>query len=494
MFDTYDLPGYQLVARAPTLWDCNWLQVKENSMDPAHVAFLHTLPGSEGFTDDFKELAEWDWMETPVGMVYIDTRRLRGQGLGARRRLHSAQHPPVPAQPDPVALRNAINRPQATTWAVPLDDTHTMQIGYYRAPEGKDPQRGTVFGQDGNRPYEERQRVPGDWDAQVSIHDGMARHGLEHLASTDRGIIMMRNMIRRGIRAVRDGEDLDYRILTNGAAVPTYSHDRVVAGHRCGGDAGGGPAVAARGRARCGRGDGEERPGAGLMGLARKYAVIDPASGKIDRRIFSDQAIYDDEMEKIFGRAWLMIGHESLVPAPDDYFHTYMGEDPVILTRDGEGRLHALLNMCRHRGNRVVRCDDGNAKRFMCAYHGWTYRNDGTLEHVPGESEAYYDALDRASLGLIEARVETYAGIVFATWAKDAPSLEAYLGDARWYLDTVFNRRDGGMQALGPMKWLEPANWKTMVDNCSDNYHVPTSHLSSAAGPGPLPRPPAAVA
>jgi hypothetical protein len=76
--------------------------------------------------------------------------------------------------------------------------------------------------------------------------------------------------------------------------------------------------------------------------------------------------------------------------------------------------------------------------------------------------------------------VETYAGIVFATWAKDAPSLEAYLGDARWYLDTVFNRRNGGMQALGPIKWLEPANWKTMVDNCSDNYHVPISHLTSA--------------
>src|SRR5205814_2166483 len=83
-----------------------------------------------------------------------------------------------------------------------------------------------------------------------------------------------------------------------------------------------------------------------------------------------------------------------------------------------------------HRGNRVVRCDDGNAKRFMCTYHGWTYRNDGALDHVPGESEAYYDALDRPSLGLIEARVEPYAGIVFATWAKDAPSLEAYLRDA----------------------------------------------------------------
>src|SRR5215831_5984097 len=131
------------------------------------------------------------------------------------------------------------------------------------------------------------------------------------------------------------------------------------------------------------------------MGTARKYTVIDRATGKIDRSIFSEQAVYDDEIEKIFGRAWLMIGHDSLVPAANDFFHTYMGEDPIILTRDREGRLHALLNMCRHRGNRVCRVDDGNAKRFMCTYHGWTYRNDGALEHVPGESEAYYDALDR---------------------------------------------------------------------------------------------------
>lgn len=215
------------------------------------------------------------------------------------------------------------------------------------------------------------------------------------------------------------------------------------------------------------------------MRVTPHYAIIDPETGQIDRRIFIDQAIYDEEMSKIFARAWLMIGHTSLVPHVNDFFHTYMGEDPVLLTRDAQGCLHAFLNMCRHRGNRIVRCDDGNAPRFMCTYHGWTYANDGTLEHVPGEAEAYYNALDKAARGLIEARVETYAGLVFATWAQDAPSLEAYLGDARWYLDTVFNRRDCGMQALGPLKWLEPVNWKTVVDNCSDNYHVPTSHMSS---------------
>jgi phenylpropionate dioxygenase-like ring-hydroxylating dioxygenase large terminal subunit len=230
VLDTYDLPGYRLIARAPTRWECNWLQVKENSMDPAHLAFLHTLPGSEGFTEDLKELGEWDWIETPVGMVYIDTRR-RDDRVWVRvadfilPNIH--QFPP---NADPMALRNSINRPMATTWAVPLDDRNTMQIGYYRAPEGKEMRRGGGFGQDASRPYEERQRVPGDYDAQVSIHGGIARHGLEHLASTDRGIIMMRNLIRRGIRAVKKGEALGSPMLKNGAPVPTYSHDRVVNG------------------------------------------------------------------------------------------------------------------------------------------------------------------------------------------------------------------------------------------------------------------------
>jgi hypothetical protein len=197
-------------------------------MDPAHLAFLHTLPGSEGFTADLKDLGEWDWMETPVGMVYMDTRR-EGDRVWVRvadfilPNIH--QFPP---NADPMAQRSSINRPLATTWAVPLDDTHTMQIGYYHAPGGRELRRGAGFGQDGNRSYEERQRVPGDYDAQVSIHGGLARHGLEHLAATDRGVTMMRNLIRRGIRAVRNGENLDYRILRNGPAIPTYCHDRVI--------------------------------------------------------------------------------------------------------------------------------------------------------------------------------------------------------------------------------------------------------------------------
>ena len=209
--------------------------------------------------------------------------------------------------------------------------------------------------------------------------------------------------------------------------------------------------------------------------------LFDVAKAQIDRSIYVDEEIYQQELERVFGRAWLLIGHDSLVPNPNDFFLTYMGEDPVILTRDAKGKVHAFLNMCRHRGNRVARADDGNAKNFMCTYHGWTYSNDGKLVSVPGLQEAYYGELDVDKLGLVSvAQIDTYAGFVFATWDPQAPSLEDYLGDARWYLQAWFERREGGVELIGPDKWIGPFNWKLSGDNFSTGAaHVAISHRSA---------------
>src|SRR5262249_18396829 len=146
---------------------------------------------------------------------------------------------------------------------------------------------------------------------------------------------------------------------------------------------------------------------------------------------------------------------------------------PVILVRSSDDRVRVLLNTCTHRGSLVCRHPAGNAKIFQCLYHAWTFANDGRLIGVPGE-DAYTSAFDRTGLGLAgPARVEAYRGFVFMAFDPGIEDLPTYLAGAREYLDLVCDQSDAGMDVVsGTQKYSIRANWKLLVENSIDGFHV----------------------
>ena len=206
----------------------------------------------------------------------------------------------------------------------------------------------------------------------------------------------------------------------------------------------------------------------------------DVENGILDRRIFTDPAIYAEELEKIFARAWNFMCHESQIPEAGDFFMNFIGEDEVIVVRDRDGGVQVLLNSCPHRGNTVCRAELGHANSFLCSYHGWNFDLTGRLIGMPGEESFYRNDIDKEAWGLGRAaKVESYKGFVFATMDPNAPALEDYLGwVGRVGIDMLASK--GKLQALdGVQKNRIKCNWKLAVDNLYDWYHVKVSHGSA---------------
>ncbi|MEC9341097.1 MAG: Rieske 2Fe-2S domain-containing protein, partial [Pseudomonadota bacterium] len=215
--------------------------------------------------------------------------------------------------------------------------------------------------------------------------------------------------------------------------------------------------------------------------ISRIQDLISLDEGWLDRRIFWEESIHQLELERLFARAWLFVAHESQIPEPGDFLTTYMGQDNVIVARHSDGSVRVFTNSCTHRGNRICFADRGNALQFVCNYHGWAYGTDGSLLGMH-EQDHYSGWIDRLNWGLQNARVETYKGLVFACFDDEAPGLESFLGDYRWYLDIVLDQSEEGTEFIGGcVKNLFHANWKFGAENFTgDSLHASWTHDSGA--------------
>ena len=203
---------------------------------------------------------------------------------------------------------------------------------------------------------------------------------------------------------------------------------------------------------------------------------------KVHRRIYTDPAIFAAEMRAIFGGVWVYLAHESQIPRNDDFIASQLGLRPLVVVRDGEGRLRALFNRCTHRGATVCREAKGSAKTFQCPYHGWNYRNTGKLVGVPWP-DGYAEDFSDDSFNLAQVpRVESYRGFIFGTLNEAAPSLGEYLGAVREPIDDWLDRHPGGTVRFCEANRLAyKGNWKLAYDNAADGYHVVFSHRSLLA-------------
>ncbi|MCD2179498.1 Rieske 2Fe-2S domain-containing protein [Rhizobium sp. C1] len=216
----------------------------------------------------------------------------------------------------------------------------------------------------------------------------------------------------------------------------------------------------------------------------------DPDAGvfRCRRDIFTNAELFELEMKHIFESNWVYLAHESQVPENNDYYTTYIGRQPIVITRDKTGALHAVINACAHRGAMICRRKHGNKGSFTCPFHGWTFSNTGKLLKVKDEKTTQYPPqfAQNGSHDLKRlARFESYRGFLFGSLSEDVTSLEEFLGETKVIIDQIVDQAPEGLEVLrGNSSYIYDGNWKLQMENGCDGYHVSSVHWNYAATMG----------
>jgi choline monooxygenase len=182
------------------------------------------------------------------------------------------------------------------------------------------------------------------------------------------------------------------------------------------------------------------------------------------------------ERERLFANVWLVAGRTDQVARPGDYFTCTLAGEPLVITRDESGQLHAMVNVCRHRAAKVACAEQGNASVLRCRYHGWTYDLAGNLRGVP--EFAGVEEFRREDHGLPRVRVAEWGPLVWVHLGTEAMPLEQWLAELDRF---ALRERLAGLEWAGRREYRLGCNWKVFVDNYLDGgYHVNTVHPALA--------------
>src|SRR3954470_24332828 len=203
-------------------------------------------------------------------------------------------------------------------------------------------------------------------------------------------------------------------------------------------------------------------------------------AARVPFRVFSDEEIYALEQERIFrGTIWNFLCMELDVAKPGDVRTTWVGETPVVVTRDETGKLHAMVNRCAHKGALVCLKQKENRESLTCVYHAWNYGLDGKLKSVAFRNGlkgkgGMPDDFDPAKHRLQPLRVATFCGLVFGTFSDETEPLDQYLGaPMSKFLDRNLGRP---LKVLGVHSQMIHNNWKLYAENVRDSYHATLLH------------------